>query len=685
MDAPGRPATAPGHVQNEARAFLIYGDNILECERALALVADAVPGDAEAQIKWMPGPLYAPKYDVVVGDRTVVQAQLFPGYGRWGYDVREGFRSRGAPLREASDAVIVLAPTPDGDGSLEPILALEFCGALPAGNNAWQRMGRGLAAGLAGVPYLYFAELGGAELDADRTAKAGRLPNPLIPFAYLSHGQTSGSVSIPVFSPSPTVDSDTRVLFQDVFDSGEAKEVVRAILFGGDPSKPISILEDKAATVVAALAASRRRNDSLTSDEWVQLAEERTGAAKASWLTTRKLGWGKKASIPTLTRTFRSLVDAATRDGAVAVGSSSVPICLLGAEGRGHLAASLESIYGTRLGADLPRWLRSSRKPLVIVWICGFKPRGDDSRPDRGLLPMAHMVFGGSDVDYLSVIYGPAPAASWGRLMTDAPGLAMANGLWETVIGLSDAVLADSSTATALPQIGIVLGARHVRGAAAMVAHSSVPPFGEHDIDSVLHTLFSNTPHMYESMCNPPGGDWSGIKYREHAGAPAHRWSSLPRVTAADEKRPDHVAVVFGLSPVLVAIESKERGSSLERSIGPRLAKYVTSLLTWAPNGVDATGRGSWSSYSGGPIRPIPSVITGAAVPYTGETKLADLLDYGTLDFAIGCEFLPDVERVIVHVVARPSGALICDVLPLLTDHFAGHVVVEVHRLPDGV
>ena len=145
------------------------------------------------------------------------------------------------------------------------------------------------------------------------------------------------------------------------------------------------------------------------------------------------------------------------------------------------------------------------------------------------------------------------------------------------------------------------------------------------------------------------------------------------------------MAVVYGLSPVLIAIESKERDSTLERSIGPRLAKYVTSLLTSPPNGVDAIGGGLWSSYAGGPIRPIPSVITGAAVPYAGATKLADLLEYGALDFAIGCEFLPEVERVVVHVVARPTGALICDVLPLLTEHFAGHVVVEVHRLPDGV
>jgi hypothetical protein len=58
-----------GYDEPEVRPFFIYGDNILECERALEPGVDAVPGDVEAELKWMPGPLYAPKYDVVVGGR----------------------------------------------------------------------------------------------------------------------------------------------------------------------------------------------------------------------------------------------------------------------------------------------------------------------------------------------------------------------------------------------------------------------------------------------------------------------------------------------------------------------------------------------------------------------------------------------------------------------------------------
>ena len=40
---------------------------------------------------------------------------------------------------------------------------------------------------------------------------------------------------------------------------------------------------------------------------------------------------------------------------------------------------------------------------------------------------------------------------------------------------------------------------------------------GENDVDTILHTIFtqlkSSEIKIFEGMCNPPGGDWSGISH----------------------------------------------------------------------------------------------------------------------------------------------------------------------------
>ena len=180
------------------QALWIFGDNILECEQALGVVAEAV-GPPGAELQWVSGALYAPLYELRNAQEVVLTTQLFPGYKRWSYDLQLQLRQRGAPLLEATDAVVVNA----ADSNV--LLAFEFCGALPAGNNAWQRCGRALACASASVPYLYYAELGGLELDRNRTVKAPRFPNPLVPFAYLSLSQLSNSLAAPVFMISPTI------------------------------------------------------------------------------------------------------------------------------------------------------------------------------------------------------------------------------------------------------------------------------------------------------------------------------------------------------------------------------------------------------------------------------------------------------------------------------------------------
>lgn len=673
------PNTEDLGVSSEApRELWVYGDNILECERALDILAVALAGD-KPEIEWTPSPLFAPTYSVRTAD-VAASVRLFPGYGRWGYDVREHFRVLGAPLREAPDAVVV---TPRGTETPEPLIAYEFSGALPAGNNAWQRMGRGLAAGLAGVPYLYLAEIGGAELGVGREPKSARFPNPVVPFAYLSMGQALDTIALPVFVPSPTASEDMVRAWRGVFDEGETLALSAAVVRGEDRADAVRRLQAKAVAAVASLAAGRRRADSLTPAEWAEVGRIREGRAKAEWFARRRLPWSKRASLEALTPSFAPLVAAAQASGAVAVGSSSIPICLLPEAGVAEFERRIRDIYGERIGPSLLDWLARLRKPIAIVWIAGFKPGGDDSRPDRGLLPMANMLFGPDDVGYLAVIYGPAPTAAWAQLEADPMALARDNGLWEAIIGLSDAIIVDSATAAALGSLGQVVTEHRPAAAQELRAPSEVPVFGEHDVDSVLHALFSRSALTFECLCNPPGGDWSALRYQPEPGGMEYRWSGLPRVTAVGSKRPDHVALLHGDPPILISAESKDRPTALESDIGPRLLAYVEGLAAFSPNGVRRPGDVGWAMYAGSALT-LPTIVSAAAV-VTGEPNvLRQIIARGHVDVALGCEFLADGVTKL-HLVSTSVGAVVVERILKLAERFGGWLVVEVHALADGI
>ena len=86
-------------------------------------------------------------------------------------------------------------------------------------------------------------------------------------------------------------------------------------------------------------------------------------------------------------------------------------------------------------------------------------------------------------------------------------------------------------------------------------------------------------------MCNPPGGDWSGLSIIENNYE--NRWLSLPRVSDAGRaKRPDHLLEIFGVfrPPLLLSIESKEQSSDLETDVGTRLVTYVRELMSFVPS-----------------------------------------------------------------------------------------------------
>ena len=498
----------------------------MECERAFILVRESL-SERVGAIVGPYGAAACPEFDVELSDAdAALHFTMYPGFGRWNQDILASLFQRGALLKEAPDAIVSRAAS----DSEEPLVAIEFSAALPAGNQAWQRNGRAYSFGLTGIPYLYVAEIGGYELDSRRGAKSARMPNPAAPFSYLSYSLERGGVVLPVFTASPGADETSRQTHSAVFGELELANLIRGLLLGEPTGVWTESLRRKTLALVKNLADSARRRSTLDSAQWKRAYQAIEGGdSLADFLASNSdLAWSKKAYIKTLTDTARELMALASKR-AIGLTSRDLPMCVIKSAARREFASEIGELY-PNLPEEFSDWLRRDEH-LVICWIMGFKPRGDDARPDRGLPPITRMLVG-ENQDLLSVVYGPARRENWLALIDDPIALSQQNGLWNSILSISDAVLIDSAT------------------------------------DDVTDHGFLRS-------------HWSGLSLQTAERSAELRWLSLPRVSGGGTKRPDHVFQIFadGRRPIILAVESKGAGRSVERGIGSALVGYVRSLL----------------------------------------------------------------------------------------------------------
>lgn len=566
--------------------YRIHGDNIIECELALEVIVDALQYSGVSILckpEIVNSTSFAPILKVVANDQELF-FEFFPGHGRWNVSLSKYISSLGAPLREAVDAFVTKVV---GEEEI-PVGAFEFCSALPAGNNAWQRTGRALSMISAGIPYFYFADIGGQELDSNRNIKAPRFPNPIVPFSYLAATSSSPEQCLTIYLPSPSISEETYDEFSDAFGNDNYKSAIASIfeVTSTDKGDVEGELEDtriKSSNFILNLVERRRSNNTYSLDTWKNLLYNASHSLPiANLMKDNSLGWSKRISIKS-TSTLPGMIANLKSIGVFTVGSSDMPFCLLPGEKRRDFADMLVDLYGDSVSEELLGRIRKSTKDLVITFIAGFKPRGDDSRPDRGLTPLARMVFANDDVEFLGVVYGPASRDTWYRLFNNTRQLAHTNGLWESILGLSDMVIVDSPTYdTSISKRRDLVITDEIREVKKIRLNkfSPIPRYGEHDVDSTLHLLFSRAEKygVHEALCNPPGGDWSGISIVDGDGA-SNRWTSLPRVTGVDGKRPDHI-IQFADKNLILSIESKDILPNLEQNIGPRLNQYTSDLLS---------------------------------------------------------------------------------------------------------
>lgn len=579
----------------------IYGDNILECERALSYLETGIRRQEKEILKkkLIDGFIITPQYNIK-GKKNEYVITLYPGVnrGRWNHDIYDIlFTNNGIKLTETCDVIL----TSFKNNKEIPILAIEFSSALPAGNNSWQRSGRALSFSRLGIPYIYAVEIGAHELDKNGKIKSTRSQSSLLILSYLLNNSRSKEFNSLSYSTSPVADSDFINKYREIVNENYLFDYIYFLVT--DNITELEKCEEKLLLTelkVYNKVAHEKENifktlkveedylafiSSLTLDDLLE------GVKKAGIL------WNKKIKNNTeLTKDFQNLREITKQYCFSPYANSSVPIGILPKEQFNNFIVDIKS--------KCPNYYKifneavtNSKNDLAIVMINGFKPSGNDSRPDRGLLPFSRMVFG-EEISIFTIIYSPNISEYIIDAISDGKSdVLRRNGLFNAILDGSDYTLVDSFKQDECLEI---LSQRskipnEIQNIAIPEINRKPERIGENDIDTVIHMIFKDINYVFESFTNPPGGDWSGISIIDDQYE--YRWTSLNR-EPKNVKRPDHIFQIK--SDKLLVIESKEGYSTLidkEEDVGPKMIAFLSDLLFERP--INAKKKHGEKEYSG--------------------------------------------------------------------------------------
>lgn len=611
-------------------------------------------------------PVFFPKYSIKTEEYNFV-IELLSGHGRWGdIDLGDIIYNAGGRLRESADSYL----TEISETEETVLLGIEYCSALPAGNNAWQRNGRALASVFANVPYLYYAEIGGIELDEDRNPKSPRYPNPAVPFSYVSLSHDMNSVCLPVYTAHPSMTVQNMEAFKTALGYADGLAFIHQILSGEDTTMTIDTLKDKALRMVEILSNGRKKKDTLKGEAWADILASKN---RPAWLTDNyKEEWSKKSADKVLVSdTFELLKSKIKELSVVPITAKDLPFCIVPKQNLPSLKSWIKETYN---GLDASF---DSTKDLALVWITGFKPEGDDSRPDRGLSPLCRMILG-NDANIMAIISGPGKELIWNKLLNNPKELCDSNGLFEAIFTCCNYLFVDS--ATCKKYIFLETEASLIKNSNSIkfpYIQKPVVNHFEHDTDCAIHQILSshNELGIHECFCNPPGGDWSGISF--FRDDKVYKWTSLPRVSK-DSKRPDHI---FQLEKngrlIFVPIESKGYGKDLEKNIGKRLKDYVKDLFSSEPTAYKVDNQSNWRFFDGtiGKVK-YDMISVGAFLFRNDENELAIQLHRGKLDAVFAFEF---GEVSYLHFYANRKGNTLLPYIKKIASE-QRNLVIKVHR-----
>lgn len=636
------------------RLINIHGDNIVECERIFKLILNGL-NVHEHNIYF--SSLACISSDIKVND-TLFKFTLYPGFNsgtkkHWNRNIFDCMSN--SILDEKPDVIL----TEVVDNKEVPLVAIEFCSALQAGNQAWQRSGRAYSAGRSLVPYIYIVDFVKYELDEDRKREALRFPNPVVPFSYINYSKNLNNLVVQAFFKSeefhPSFDDKLKEFDTNIFSEGDVTRFIINTLLRYDNTEVSKTLLSKNLDMTMFLSKSNKPGK-FTSSDWKQIYDYGNLFKISKSYKDEGYGFKKKKAKKSTVGKIDEFNDIVAKYSHL-IGSKDLPFGLIPKENRANFIKEIIDLYEV-CDENVQKQLLKDEDMVVCMLKC-FKPRGDDNRPDRGTLPLIRKLLD-NDIEIMTLIYGPILDSNLSLLNKDIKSLASQNGLWKSIIALSDFILLDSpilKNKSISSHISVLIDNTNIKSdymkssiqAQDFIVNPSPVSLQENDVDTILHVLFKHiVPNTFEGLCNPPGGDWSGLSII--GDTTEYRWLSLPRVSAGSRKRPDHITQILdNQNPILLITESKEKGSDLEKDVGPGLKDYVKGLSTYMPSVEKSLSTNAWSiSYFDFDISDYKLISIGAFL-YNKNNKISTLQSKSKCDLIIAMEPLTDKWNLHIH------------------------------------
>ncbi|WP_317944763.1 hypothetical protein [Carnobacterium maltaromaticum] len=634
----------------------VYGDNILECERALTLIYEGVLlSEGTARKSFTKGNLFVPTFEIQ--GKNNYEVVLFPGLkkGRWNLNVYDELvTGNGGSLSEGADALITVERNIDGKMYEVPCLAIEFSSALPAGNNSWQRSGRALSFSQSNIPFIYATEVGGNELDSNGKIKATRWPTSALILSYLLNSSRKNVINLIHYKLSPVSTKELKNEYSFLKDDTTLQEIAyNSIISKNLTSSWTKMLNIDTKTYK--LLAKKNEN-------YAEINGDFDPTKFISGIKKQKLKWSKKISVPT-SNSFKNFKELLTEYCYSPYSKESLPFGMLPKENINSFFSKLETIYSAEQLLDLKNKILKNNKNIVFALINGFKPTGNDSRPDRGVIPFIRMLFG-DDIPVITVVFGPVPNHHLKMLHEEKLNeLANGNGLFSAILTGSDYLIVDTiknGNNKAIFLHNTIKNLNKTDTISLKYLNNQLTELpkkiGETDVDTLIHMLFEHGfDDVFESFSNPPGGDWSGISILQNDNE--YRWISLPRAPK-NVKRPDHI---FQLdSNTLLSIESKDYYSTLikkEKNVGPHMINYLQKLLFTRPiNSVRKIGDKYFNYYNKSiNLNNITQLTSAAFISKSDKdithSSLQELLMVTSTDMVFGIKVL-NINDVEIHYLS---------------------------------
>lgn len=381
---------------------------------------------------------------------------------------------------------------------------------------------------------------------------------------------------------------------RSLFGENDVYSLLYGLIYNIDVTPIYTSLIKKSLKIMDYMTTPSSSN-SYTKEDWTSIQNDYSGDILAFSRQNNLFPFAKKIAQKSITGRNKDFANLATKYS-TGIASKDLPFGLITSYNKTAFANELRTLY-PEMNDEFYRKLSTSND-LIICMFKGFKPHGDDARPDRGILPLIAMLFGES-TEILTFIYGETLESTIQKLDQNILSLSSGNGLWSAIVSLSDFIILDapkipkntedSNIVRLIPNMENKTFSLSLKNRTTNMLISPYPThYTENDVDTFIHTIFNYIiPNTFEGFCNPPGGDWSGISLinnNDPAIGTEFRWLTLPRVS--DSKRPDHITVLFNLfeKPLIICTESKESPRNLEPNIGPALTKYIFDLLSYPPS-----------------------------------------------------------------------------------------------------